>query len=164
MPYNNNAVYLDAVWGSRERLIDNARSALADVDYDTIIGTGLSGSLIIPVLAEALDKQFAIVRKQNDGSHSSMTVEGRIGDKWIMVDDQISTGRTFVRVYEGVKDVDGDTKFVGAYLYFDGECFYQPQTIYRHWLSWLPERALFEREFDIKPVKRWSASYDFASI
>src|SRR5438270_666376 len=99
MPLVMDTAYLRRVFNDREELIWNAREILKEVDFDTMIGTGLSGSLVIPVLAEGLGKYWAIARKDNDGSHSYHKVEGLIGDRWIFVDDLIATGKTRKRVY-----------------------------------------------------------------
>lgn len=75
------------------RYVAYAEIQLKSVDYDTMIGMGLSGALVVPRLARALGKKWAIVRKE-DGAHSKNKIEGEIGNKWIFVDDQVDSGRT----------------------------------------------------------------------
>lgn len=86
--YNFDAILEDA----KLRLVDE------DVEFDTLVGTGLSGALVVPRLADALDVRWMLVRKDNDGSHSTQPVEGFIGRRWLFVDDFMSTGATFRRV------------------------------------------------------------------
>ncbi len=121
------ANYFDQAFEDPSDLIDMARKTLKDVEYDTMVGTGLSGSLVIPVLAHALDKNFAIVRKERS-LHDTSEVVGRIGHRWIFVDDFIATGATREKVigamstlitynprtYENVPLV---SEYVGTYQY-----------------------------------------------
>lgn len=111
-------------------IIKYATNRLEKVNYDTMIGTGLSGALVVPTLARALDKHWAIIRKEGDGSHgSSAGFEGRIGDRWIFVDDFVVSGGTRERVIQAVTDIarregprqldqyDEDPFYVGEYMY-----------------------------------------------
>lgn len=104
-------------------IIDNATEALAKVEYDTLVGTGISGAIVVPVLAYRLFKKYAIVRKANDGSHSSNMIEGSLGKRWIFVDDFIASGKTINRVKNEVANViashhlEFSTTFVGSFLY-----------------------------------------------
>ncbi|MGW0245085.1 phosphoribosyltransferase [Nocardia goodfellowii] len=101
--------------------IQKACEALEGIEFDTMVGTGLSGALMIPTLARAMNVDFLLVRKPNDGSHSSYKVEGRLGSKWLFVDDLIVSGDTFQRVYNEVESAAKmqrhTTHLVGAYFY-----------------------------------------------
>jgi adenine/guanine phosphoribosyltransferase-like PRPP-binding protein len=107
----------------------NTLEAYEAGEYDTLVGTGLSGSLIIPRLAERLDKRWLIVRKAGDGSHSRKPAEGSLGERWLFVDDCIDSGATWERVRHVVRDIvreyDHETEHVGAYLY-QGDYFEHP--------------------------------------
>lgn len=96
-------------------------SLVKQVKFDTIVGTGLSGSLVIPMLARRLRRKWAIVRKDGEQRHSSYQIEGEIGDRWIFVDDLIASGRTLRRVQEVVQEEfrirEAQTTYVGAWLY-----------------------------------------------
>lgn len=104
-----------------EVLIDHYKAVVEDREVDTLVGTGLSGVLAITKLATAIGIDYLAVRKENDGSHSSSMVEGDLGSKWMFVDDFVSTGTTFKRVYSAVTDAASrnrhKTKFVGGFLY-----------------------------------------------
>jgi orotate phosphoribosyltransferase len=115
-----HASYLDTAINDPAKIIRNASEKLWDVEYDTLIGTGLSGALILPQLASALGRKFAVVRKA-DQSHSDVRVEGNIGDRWVFLDDLICSGDTLRRVHSEIAAISRHyshtTEFVGAYLY-----------------------------------------------
>jgi hypoxanthine phosphoribosyltransferase len=101
--------------------LTNAKRILKNVDYDTMVGIGLSGVLAVCKLSTAFHKYGLYIRKGGETAHSSWPQEGFIGSKWIFVDDLISTGSTFKVAYERVRDLirirDHKSKFMGAYLY-----------------------------------------------
>jgi hypothetical protein len=127
---NRSSYQKTAVFRPGEAIRD-ARLALKGVDYDTMIGTGLSGALMVPTLARALRKKWAIIRKPDDGSHSEARYEGTIGSRWIFVDDFVSSGQTRDRVIREVERIVSvhnlahsdyelhpfETRMVGSYLY-----------------------------------------------
>jgi hypothetical protein len=81
----------------RSELINQLVTFLQDKShlFDAIAFRGMSGALIGPVLADRLDKKLIMVRKPTDGeSHSRMTVEGEKADRYIIVDDFVSSGST----------------------------------------------------------------------
>jgi hypoxanthine phosphoribosyltransferase len=103
-------------------VVEKARAdGLGAQDFDTMVGTGLSGALVIPTLAEAFGKEWAIVRKTDERAHSSSRIEGSIGERWIFVDDLVSSGSTFRRVQKAVVEEcqywQYTTTFVGMYTY-----------------------------------------------
>lgn len=102
-------------------MIDQARRTLKAINYDTMIGIGLSGTLAVPTLGRALGKNWAVARKSETRTHSMYTVEGVVGRRWIAVDDCIASGRTLDNLVKTVTAAvarQGGTSFyVGAYLY-----------------------------------------------
>lgn len=120
--------YMRDAFEAPEVLAEKARVSLDGVEYDTMVGTGLSGALVVPVLARALGKHWFVVRKYNDGSHSDNIGEGTIGDRWLFVDDLIDSGSTLRRVKKSVAHVctpkarehfaePHKTEYVGSYFY-----------------------------------------------
>lgn len=101
------------------------RELAKDVEFDTVVATGVSGLMAAPVLAQihrARNINMVAVRKTTAGCHSSEMVEGDMGSVgWVFVDDFISSGDTLRRVYEQVLLTWPGTKFVGAVLYGDEE-------------------------------------------
>ncbi|WP_156161939.1 phosphoribosyltransferase [Nocardia vulneris] len=121
-----------------DKAISDAKSVLKDVQFDTLVGTGLSGALMIPTLARALSVEFLLIRKPNDGSHARSNCEGRLGEKWLFVDDLIESGNTLQRVYQEVGKAAAErrhaTGFVGAYLY-ESTRYRDLDACYERWLS-----------------------------
>jgi adenine/guanine phosphoribosyltransferase-like PRPP-binding protein len=115
--------YLDQAFTNVDEVIRNAKINLrrAKVDYDTLVGTGFSGGLIVPMLARELDKNFVLIRKPRDNSHHSGQMVGLLGERWIFVDDFVSSGRTRNRVQRIIKKQAADkfheTTYVGSYCY-----------------------------------------------
>lgn len=118
------ANYLTRALATTEVLAADARKHLAGVEFDTLVGIGVSGAVVVPRLAEALGVNWVVARKPNDGSHSSRPAEGRLGKRWVFVDDLRATGRTEQTVREQIAKVDYssggapvETEYVGTYLY-----------------------------------------------
>jgi hypothetical protein len=115
--------YSEGIITDVESLIERARTKLVGIDYDTMAGQGLSGSLIIPMLARELDKHFFIVRKDGESSHSYEVGVGRIGKRWVFVDDFICSGKTRIQVRQNVeifcRERRWHSTFVGSFLYKD---------------------------------------------
>lgn len=117
-----NSYFSDALHDP-EKLRDNAIWELGRYSFDTLVGTGMSGALVLPILAEALDTYFLLVRKSHklEVRHNYGMTEGRLGRRWLFVDDFMSTGRTAARVANAVNDLATEagwrTTCVGAYFY-----------------------------------------------
>jgi orotate phosphoribosyltransferase-like protein len=97
--------YMNAVYGDFDAIVFSLERETACVRYDTLVGTGLSGALMVPRLAEAINKNWLIVRKPGENSHSSYKVEGTLGKRWLFVDDCVDSGATYRYVCEQVKEI-----------------------------------------------------------
>ena len=121
-PLNSAVNYMEEAVLKQPELIAKIRADLKEhkVAYDTIVGTGVSGAIIVPILARALRKYAMIVRKDGQ-THSHKRCEGQLGARWLFVDDLICTGATLTRAYEHItalaRQESHKTKFVGAYMY-----------------------------------------------
>lgn len=101
------------------------------VEYDTIVGSGLSGILVVPGLAKALKKEWGVVRKESElqggTSHAEQLYEGTMGRRWVLIDDFMCSGATVKRVVQAVHKTfhaprnsfqrQWDTEFIGLCEY-----------------------------------------------
>lgn len=113
--------YMDQAVFNLAEVIETAKLRLKDVDFDTLVGTGFSGGIVIPSLALAMGKKFVLIRKDTDDSHHGKgRLVGELGERWIFVDDFISSGATRKRVIEKIANGDGyahRSTMVGQYMY-----------------------------------------------
>ena len=118
-----HSTYFSRAVDDIEGVTADAKRLLADVDFDTLVGTGLSGSLVVPHLARELGVNWLLIRKPNDGTHGDRRGEGRLGRRWIFVDDFIASGATYERVSAVVGELSRMWAFgvvhVGDFLYQD---------------------------------------------
>ena len=118
-----HALYLGEAICSQDVIISIVTSALRDIEYEGLVGTGLSGTLVVPLMAYLLKKRFCIVRKASDNgrhNHSEFHMENglQIGDRWVFIDDFVSSGETRTRVMDIMRNVGaGKYEYVGAYMY-----------------------------------------------
>jgi len=117
------AGYLSHAHDTTDEIVAQAVRHLTRVKFDTLVGIGLSGALVVPVIARALDKHWLIIRKPSEGSHSGRRAEGTLGKRWVFCDDLIDSGSTRDTVMRGIKAISENyeftTKYVGDYLYHD---------------------------------------------
>lgn len=123
--------YLHPLWtpSAMAETIAKAKTILEPIEFDTVVGTGLSGSLFGLTLAHTMDKNLLIIRKPGAKSHSHRRAEGTLGKRWIFVDDLVDTGETLCRVKGEVLkfrrlDIPRNeprfkSEYVGRYLYND---------------------------------------------
>jgi len=117
-----NTYYMDSALFNLADVIDTAKERLADIEFDTMVGTGFSGGVVIPSLALAMGKRFVLIRKETDDSHHGKgRLLGELGPRWIFVDDFVSSGKTRHRAIEKVNEAAHEaslhTEMVGQYMY-----------------------------------------------
>lgn len=114
--------YFDEAILNLPKVIEDAKAELEKVEFDTLVGTGFSGGIVIPSLALAMGKKFVLIRKETDDSHHGKgRMVGQLGTAWVFVDDFISSGTTRRRVMdkvaEAVAETGQPTTMVGQYMY-----------------------------------------------
>ena len=127
----SQACYLAGALSDLDAVVECARQSLAEggwEDCDTLIGRGLSGALVVPFVARAMELDWAIVRKPRDGTHSSETIEGIIGRRWVFMDDLISSGSTLRATILAVHDLCYRYGFHTRML---GCITYAPRTVWK---------------------------------
>lgn len=94
--------------------------------FDSIAFTGMSGTLIGPPVAMALGKEVIMVRKPDQSTHSSLTVEGNYGSQhYIILDDLRSSGGTEDRIVKAISSGIPSAIYMGflGVLSMDWETF-----------------------------------------
>lgn len=117
--------YLFDAWNMRG-MAKWAKTVIPE-DVDTMVGTGMSGALIVPRLASRLGLFWGVVRKPGVSSHGISDYEGQMGRKWIIVDDFICSGETVIRIVKTVQEefkatmykAKWETEFAGFQGYSD---------------------------------------------
>ena len=124
-----------------------------EVEFDSIAFCGMSGALIAPPIAHRLKKPLLMVRKTTVGCHSSDKVEGNQNcERYIIVDDLTSSGRTIKRIQYEIHKFAPDARCVGFlgvnYLSNDGTGGY--------WDRLDPEQKFYTFEDGDEPnLKDW---------
>lgn len=129
--------YFDAATNDLPNLIRRAKRHLAEVEFDTLVGRGLSGALVVPHLARSMGRYWLMVRKHGESAHDSAPAVGTLGARWLFVDDFVSTGTTMREAKEAVSLItertyapgrrEHATKYVGCYLYQAQRGFHGPE-------------------------------------
>jgi adenine/guanine phosphoribosyltransferase-like PRPP-binding protein len=98
--------------------------------FDGIAVRGISGMMFGPMVALAMRKRLMVVRKHNDSTHRSQEVESLFNKqdegKYIILDDQVSSGRTRDAILTAVEKNFPNMKCVGICTYNYGVTFRDP--------------------------------------
>ena len=110
----------------RNKIIIRAVCKLRKISYefDTIACCGISGLLVVPQIAELLNKHILIVRK-NEKCYSEFRMEGVAPFRYVVVDDLICSGSTVKRIKNTIKDDYPRARCVGVYCYLPEETAYK---------------------------------------
>lgn len=121
--------YFEQVFGDTDTLFRNAETQLfgQKIKFDSFVGIGLSGILVLPILARHFNVPFLALRKEGVDCHDTYGIgqygRGTIGQNWVLVDDFVSSGRTVKyaqeRVSQGIRHEGNGfkTQYVGCYSY-----------------------------------------------
>lgn len=93
-------------------------------DFDAIACCGTSGMLVVPQIAELLNKNIIVVRK-TEKCYSQFIVEGANTLRYIIVDDLICSGNTTKYIKKQIKIESPRSKCVGIYCYIPQETAYR---------------------------------------
>lgn len=119
------APHLERVLHNPSLVIYNAVKTISEqeINFDGIACQGVSGMVFASPLALKLGKKLIVVRKSMR-CHSPNMVESTLADeimngkcRYIFVDDLLSSGDTFNRVFKAMKN----NTFLGAYFYANDE-------------------------------------------
>jgi adenine/guanine phosphoribosyltransferase-like PRPP-binding protein len=121
----------------RNKIVMSAVKVLKKYDFDSIACCGTSGLLVVPQIAEILDKHIVVIRKPSEKRYSVFDVEGVVPSNYIIVDDLVCSGRTIRLIRNSIKSECTLSKCVGAYFYLPEECAYSGDN----------GQALFQRDY-----------------
>lgn len=90
----------------------------ANLDFDVVVCSGLSGVLVAPQIAEALGKDIMIVRK-GETSHGKPIEKDydTLAHRYLIIDDFVETGETIDRIRRELSEFANYSKCVGVYFY-----------------------------------------------
>ena len=110
----------------RHRLIIKAVVELRKltVRFDSIACCGVSGLMVVPQIAELLDKHILVVRKETEERYSDFDLEGVIPESYIIIDDLICSGNTVKYIKNTIYEECPRAKCFGVYSYIPSECVY----------------------------------------
>jgi adenine/guanine phosphoribosyltransferase-like PRPP-binding protein len=107
--------------------------------FDSIACCGTSGLMVVPQVAELLNKNIILVRKKNEKCYSDFAIEGVKPFRYIILDDLICSGNTVRHIKRSISNEHSRTTCVGLYCYMPEECAYNKDTV-----------KLFERDYNMK--------------
>jgi adenine/guanine phosphoribosyltransferase-like PRPP-binding protein len=87
------------------------------ISFKAIAFRGVSGALFGPCLAAEMKRGLIVVRKSlgdEESTHSGHKVEGMICDKYIIVDDFISSGNTVSVIENKIKEFNPEARLVAV--------------------------------------------------
>jgi len=110
----------------RNKVIISAVCKLRKIkdSFDTIACCGISGLMVVPQIAEILDKHILLVRK-NERCYSDFKLEGVAPYRYIIIDDLICSGSTVRHIKSSIKEEHPIAKCMGVYCYMPDECAYR---------------------------------------
>jgi len=115
---NRNKIIIKAVCDLRK---------IADT-FDSIACCGVSGLMVVPQIAELLNKNIVVVRKPDEKRYSSFYIEGVSPFRYIVVDDLICSGDTFKWIRQTIYEDNPKAICNGLYCYIPDECAYTTET------------------------------------
>lgn len=91
--------------------------------FDSIACCGVSGLMVVPQIAELLDKHIVVVRK-DEKRYSEFRTEGVAPFRYVVIDDLICSGTTVKYIKQVIKEEYPRARCLGIYCYLPEECGY----------------------------------------
>ena len=92
--------------------------------FDSIACCGVSGMMVVPQIAELLNKNIIVVRK-GEQCYSEFRTEGVAPFRYIILDDLICSGGTVRHINKVIKEEYARSYCIGVYCYLPNECSYR---------------------------------------
>jgi len=101
--------------------------------------------MVVPQIAELLNKNIILVRKKHEKCYSDFAIEGVKPFRYIIVDDLICSGNTVRHIKRNILSEYERSKCIGLYCYMPKECAYTIDTC-----------KIFERDFGMPLLNPYS--------
>lgn len=92
-------------------------------EFDSIACCGVSGLMVVPQIAEILNKNILVVRK-DERRYSDFATEGVAPFRYVVIDDLICSGKTVKHITDTIKEEYPRARSLGVYCYLPEECGY----------------------------------------
>jgi len=115
-------------------------------EFDSIACCGSSGLMVVPQIAELLNKNIILIRKKDEKCYSNFAIEGVRPFRYIIIDDLICSGNTIRHITRTIRDEYSKTQCVGLYCYMPDECAYNKTNLDR-----------FQKDFGLPFLNPFSA-------
>jgi adenine/guanine phosphoribosyltransferase-like PRPP-binding protein len=111
---------------TRNKIIIKAVCDLRKISdsFDSIACCGVSGLMVVPQIAELLNKNIVVVRK-GEKCYSEFLTEGAAPFRYIILDDLICSGGTVRYIKKTLKEEYSRSMCMGVYCYLPDECAYR---------------------------------------
>ncbi len=111
---------------TRNKIIIQAVCKLRKIEttFDSIACCGVSGLMVVPQIAELINKNIIVVRK-GERCYSEFRTEGVAPFRYIILDDLICSGSTVKYIKKILKDEYPRSICQGVYCYLPNECAYK---------------------------------------
>ena len=110
----------------RNKIIIKAVCDLRKVadSFDSIACCGVSGLMVVPQIAELLNKHIIVVRK-GEKCYSEFRTEGVAPFRYIILDDLICSGGTVKHIKRVLREEYSRSQCMGVYCYLPNETAYR---------------------------------------
>jgi adenine/guanine phosphoribosyltransferase-like PRPP-binding protein len=96
--------------------------------FDSIVCCGVSGLMVVPQIAELLEKHIVVIRKRDEQCYSDFPMEGVTPFRYVIVDDLVCSGSTIKHMQHTIHEDCPKARCVGVYCYMPEECAYTEKT------------------------------------
>lgn len=93
--------------------------------FDSIACCGVSGMMVVPQIAELLNKHIVVVRKEGEKCYSEFRTEGVAPFRYVILDDLICSGKTIRHIKNTLFREYRRSVCVGVYCYLPKETAYR---------------------------------------
>lgn len=123
---------------ARNKIIIKAVCDLRKINasFDSIACCGVSGLMVVPQIAELLNKHIVVIRKPDEKCYSDFPMEGVTPFRYVIVDDLVCSGSTIKHIKNTIYEDCPKAQCIGAYFYMPEECAFRADTI-----------KMFEKDF-----------------